>query len=753
MPSLSPESLSPERSARLAEFARACKAATRIVSMYPPSHPSIQAALTRIAEASKQATVDGPFPITVLPDALLVNGRGLAKPDSSAVELAALMHQQLIGEITLVEKLDGMAWHGFRSLLAKTPEDARAIGGVTKAWEATKNTAITLKEIDYAEVLRERSGSGESASWDRILAALSEEKDEHGGIDQTAMQTMLDLASDPERLAQFAARLQQRGKASGDDSIQQRKSLVELMHGLANYAAERKPEELDGVLTRMAGAAAQMSPEMLLTLITDPPPAAGGGAPKMDLASELQSRLTDEMVSKFLVDNVIKDRGATNRLATAFHTLVPDESRQQHILAAATEQAAAMFGEDPQFESVWSSSTEMLMSYSDAQYVSDDYARELTTARTQAVEIERATDDPPARIRAWVSTVSEEEVRALDQRLILDLLTIETRADAWSSVLDTAIGSVEQLVLVGDLFLAAQLIDTIVLISQRDGAPFAAAATAGLKRLVDGSLVRHLVLFLRQASDAEAAMANQMCKTIGPDLVKPLADALAAEDNARTVRRLRDILIGFGSAARAYADSLRSSPNPAVRRAAIDLLRALGGDAALPDLRTMLDDDEPQVQREALRAIVQIGTAEAYGSLEQALKNGKPSTREAIMQALGSLRDERAAPLFVYILMHTGYTGELEGVYTSSIESLGKVATDERSVATLKDILHRGEWWAPYRTARIRAAAARALRGIGTPSAARALEEAASASGGIKRAARAALAEPATQRSMPRGTP
>ena len=344
-------------------------------------------------------------------------------------------------------------------------------------------------------------------------------------------------------------------------------------------------------------------------------------------------------------------------------------------------------------------------------------------------------------------------MRALDQRLILDLLTIETRADAWASVLDTAISSVEQLVLVGDLFLASQLIDTMVLISQRDASPLAATAAAGLKNLVNGSLVRHLVLFLRQASDTEAALANQLCKTIGPDLVKPLADALAAEDNARTVRRLRDILIGFGSAARAYADSLRSSPNPAVRRAAIDLLRALGGDAALPDLRSMLDDAEPQVQREALRAIVQIGTADAYASLEQALKNGKPRTRDAIMQALGSLRDERAAPLFVYILMHTGYTGELEGVYTASIESLGKVATDERSVATLRDILHRGEWWAPYRTARIRSAAARALRSIGTPSASRTLEDAAGGSGGIKRAARAALAEPASQRSMPRGTP
>src|SRR6187431_1818167 len=67
------ESLSPEMSIRLAEFAKACKAATRVVSMYPPSHPTIQAALARIVEATRQATMYGPLPITILPDALLVH--------------------------------------------------------------------------------------------------------------------------------------------------------------------------------------------------------------------------------------------------------------------------------------------------------------------------------------------------------------------------------------------------------------------------------------------------------------------------------------------------------------------------------------------------------------------------------------------------------------------------------------------------------------------------------------------------------
>ena len=752
------EPLSPEVAGRLAEFAKACKAATRIVSMYPPTHPAIQAALSRISEASRQATYNGPFTITVLPDSLLVNGRGFAKPEASIVELATLLHQQLIIEMTLLDRLDNDRWHAFLTLLAKSPEDTRALGGVAKAWAETGTKEIELKEIDYAEVLRERAGGGESATWDRILAALKEETEDQQKADggsadgdtagDGSMASMMALTDDPGRLAQFAQRLQNHGKASGDDSLQQRKALVEMMHGLANYAADRKPEELSKVLDTMAGAAAQLTPDLLLSLLTEPPPLPGGaGNARLDLARELQSRLTDDMISKFLVDNIVKDRGASSRLATAFQTLVPDSGKQQDILAAAAQQAAAMFPDDPQFESVWTSSTEMLMSYSDQKFVSESYARELTLAQSQAMDVDKVGDDPPARIRAWLATIGEEEIRALDQRLILDLLKIEKRPEAWSGVLDSAIHDIDALVLVGDLQLAAQLLDTIARISKDDTSPFKDAAAGGLTKLVEGPMVRHLAAFLRQATDTEFGVAKQMCKTIGPVLVKPMSDAIMGEDHPKTVRRLRDILISFGAAAREYANELRSSHNPAVRRAAVDLLRALGGDAALPDLRTMLDDADSQVQREALRAMVQVGTPEAYQMLEQALKSGATRTRDAILQALGAFRDEKAAPLFLYILANTSHTGQSEGLYTQTIESLGRVATDDRSVSALKDILYRGEWWAPGRTTRIRATAARALRAMGHPGADRALEEAiASGPGGVRKIARAAMAEPAPVR-------
>ena len=103
----------------------------------------------------------------------------------------------------------------------------------------------------------------------------------------------------------------------------------------------------------------------------------------------------------------------------------------------------------------------------------------------------------------------------------------------------------------------------------------------------------------------------------------PLVGALAKEDSRLAVRRVKDVLIGFGEAAREPAKALRDSTNPAVRRAAIEVLRAVGGaGAALGDLRSLLADDDPNVQREALRAIIQIGSDEAYAVLEEALTSG-----------------------------------------------------------------------------------------------------------------------------------
>jgi HEAT repeat protein len=191
---------------------------------------------------------------------------------------------------------------------------------------------------------------------------------------------------------------------------------------------------------------------------------------------------------------------------------------------------------------------------------------------------------------------------------------------------------------------------------------------------------------------------------------------------------------------RRTVERLKSSPNAAVRRTAIYLLREFGGSEALPDLTELLGDNEPQVQREAVRAILNIGTDAAFDILQRALTSGTDRSREAIMLSISSVRDERAAPLFAYILRNVDHRGRLSALYLRAIESLGALR-DPQGVAPLKESLYKGEWWAPRRTAALRTAAATALARIGTADAIAALDEAAASRlRGVRAAARPHLA-------------
>jgi hypothetical protein len=302
-------------------------------------------------------------------------------------------------------------------------------------------------------------------------------------------------------------------------------------------------------------------------------------------------------------------------------------------------------------------------------------------------------------------------------------LTIEADPERWRRVTIPAISHIEDLLLVGDIDGAARII-AILSDAIKNDTPNKPAAESAFHTLVQGSMMVHMTTHLRTVDDLAVEQIKGICYMVGPLVIKPLAEALAVEKRTAVRHRLTQLLIGFGAAGRQSVEQLKGSANPAVRRTAIYLLREFGGSDALPDLTALLDDDEPQIQREAVRAILLIGTEEAYGELQKALVTGSAGTREALMGALIAMRSERAIPLFEYIIGRIDRKGPLRSVYLRAIESLGALKADS-AVNLLKDALYAGDWWAPFRTAELRRTTALALRHIGSPNALRVLEDAA----------------------------
>jgi len=738
-----PAPLSPRDAARLTDFARACKAAARAVVLYPKGHPAIAATLGRIVQMTSAASLPKPLNLTVLPDGMLLDDQAPPRPDAAVVELSALLHSHLIGQLTVNPGGDEEAWRTFLLLLGRTPESIRTEGGIARVWTMMAGRHVQLREIDYAEVLRERAG-GETAVWDQVIANCLQGTSFN--LDDEAMRELLGIAADADKLADLMAALESKAGAEGGIGAKTA-ALMRMLRGIVEAVSKADPERMEPVLRNMASAVGQLSPEMLMGLMSD-----RGTEEGPRLMNAVVSRMSDGTIAKFVARNVIAESSPTDRLAMAFQTLVREGEERERLLTLAREDVAASpLGSTEGFEAVWDQvAQKLLTSYSDKPFVSEEYGRELSGARTQAIEVEHVSDDPPERVSAWLNTVATTSLRALDLTLLLDLLRIEPDDERWGELMVPVVRLLEDLLLVGDFDAASELIAVPVRQVASEGSTARRQhATTAIDMLIAGPMMRHITTHLATIEEGHFERVKAMCVSLGEVLVRPLAETLAVEERPRTRERLTSILLAFGAVARRTVERLKSSPNAAVRRTAINLMRQFGGSEALPDLTELLDDSEPQVQREAVRAILNIGSDAAYRILEQALTSGTSRSRDAIMQSLSIVRDERATPLFAYILRRIDHRGATAPVYLRAIEALG-AQRDPEGIAPLKEALYKGEWWAPFRTANLRSAAAAALGRIGSPDAIAVLEEAAgSRVRGVRHAARQQLGSARTRRSTP----
>lgn len=723
--------LAPEAAAQLTDFARACKAAARAVSLYPGNHPAIGVSLGRLAELTARVTESGPYRVQVHTDVLLVDGAAPARPDAAITELAGMLYRHQIGRLTLNAGADAVSWRTLLLLLARTPEDVRADGGISHLWVTAGGPSIEVQEIDYAEVLREKQGY--AAAIEKVIAAALAGPQVQ--LDDSMMEMLVEIVSDPEKLNELMRELE---AAAGEGAFDVRTAaFLSLLRGVADHVAKNSPDKLSGVLQHLSQAASRLSAGGMSSFLAtrDRPEAVAGG---VNVVSAVVDKMSDASVVRFVAGNVIAERGATERLAHAFQALVPEMDRRRQLLGLAGQEVAASdLGQQENFSQLWDRVEGMMTSYSDSSYVSDEYARELSSARTNPVEVERTSDDPPERVAAWLHTVSDAALRQLDHQLLIDLLSIETDALRWRDVAEAVGGHADDLVRVGFFDQAWHLAEAVVDEAQRDPERQPHAATV-LERLGRGAMMKHVAPHLRSAEDQGYERFKRLCHAIGTPVIAPLAEVLSAEQDARSRRRLRDILLGFGARGRESVQQLMNAPNWEVRRTAAYLLREFGGSEGLKELIPLLTDTEPLVQREAIQGLVLNGSDEASAILLRALSSAAGRSRDTLIGELIGMRDERAAPLFCYLLRHLDRRAHQQ-VYLTAIDALGVFGGPD-AVDALKYALFEGSWWTPFRTRRIRAKTADALRKIGTPAAVEVLREASvRGARGVRAAAKSAL--------------
>ncbi|CAN5658033.1 hypothetical protein BH23ACI1_BH23ACI1_00990 [soil metagenome] len=724
--------LEPQLALKLGEFARACKAAARAVALYPASHPAIGTSLVRLAAATARLTEAGPCRLQVHPDMLLIGGAAAARPDPAVPELASVLYRQLIGELTINAGADADSWRTLLLLLARPAEEVRADGGIAQLWATAGGPSLEIQEIDYAEVLRERQGSAATIE-QAIAAALAGPQLE---LDDSAMRALVEIVGDPAKLQalmdQLEAATAEHGVTAGTAAF------LSLLRGLTAYVARTRPETMDTALRQMGRAAGRLSAEGMLQVLAQRG-RAEAVVGDINAVAAMVDRMSDESVVQFVAGSVTASGGASDRLAHAFTALVPEFDRQRQVLALAHDEVKATeMGQQDSFDEIWQRVESMLTSYTDEKFVSADYGRELSNARTRPVDVERTSDDPPDRVAGWLSSVSDGALRSLDHLLLLDLLAIEADPERWRDIAETVIGHAEDLVRVDYFDQAIALAEGVVAEGARSP-QHQRYATAALAPFGRGAMMKHVAAHLRRADDEAIARFTSLCQAIGMPIIVPLAEVLAAEQDARARKRLRDILLAFGASGRDSVQQLMHASNWEVRRTAAFLLREFGGKEGLKELVPLLADTEPLVQREAIQGLLMNGSEAAYEILLGALAGNAGRARDTLVGELVGMRDERAAPLFCYLIRRLDRR-TLYPVYLSAIEGLGAFGAPE-AVDALKFALYEGGWRAPLRTRRARGAAAASLRRIGTSAALDVLRTASTqGTFGVRAAARGELA-------------
>jgi HEAT repeat protein len=214
---------------------------------------------------------------------------------------------------------------------------------------------------------------------------------------------------------------------------------------------------------------------------------------------------------------------------------------------------------------------------------------------------------------------------------------------------------------------------------------------------------------------------------------------LSVEERDRRRQHLADILLGFGPPGRTVIERLCQSPNPAVRRTAVLLLKESGTRDVVPELVALLNDAEAHVQREATRALAELNLEAADDALVAAIVSGPERTRSCVLGALRSLAHEDAARVWVHILRRAPRRGGTWPVHGQAVERLGALG-GRPAVDALEDVLAARSFRAPFKMAALHRLAVENLARVGTPEAVSALESAAAyGPRWIRKAARARL--------------
>jgi HEAT repeat protein len=716
--------LSPELARGLLQLARALLAAARNWTLYPPEHPTVAASISRLSDAIRQSTLGAIFSIGITPETLMVESTPADSSQSSIAEAAALLHDRDLLRMTFIGDVPPEAVHALLRLLSLDPAERRRRGGPAVIWAAESQPTLVLEQIDYEKVLARDEGdvpepAKRDALWQSIVTSIA------GGqtamFDQLSQERLLAIAGSPRDIGALASAVVA-PKCGMDGSpmiTSQAATVLAAYRHLAGIVSVMSPDRVPEVMNNLATASLQLDPHVVMQVLqTEDDPKS-----VLSIVKGLGAAFDDAKVAQLLATALALEGQASDRLATIFNTIAPDEDRRRRVMTLTRSLLSETdFGKAGQFQTIWSSMEELLVSYNDKPFVSETYRASLDGIGGRAERM--AVADLPPEITEWMTSLGQDNVRGLSVQLLIDLLAIEEDSARATEIARDMEALSEDLLMAGAYDDTQQVTQALAARATAKSAIGRDACRQALDQLGESLAMRETASIIGDVDEQAWKAIRSIVTTVGPSSIEALRPMVAVEDGGIASTRASETIVGFGKPAISRLAPLIGDSRWFAQRAGAILLGTIGSAEVVPLLQPLLRKSDPRVTQATVAALGKVDDPSAARAIQTVLRAATGSTRRAVVDALVVDRDPRVVPMLVRILAESEPLAKDHDVVLEAIGALATVGSDQ-AVPTLAGLAGLRRWFGGKKLRALKEKSVDALVTIGGERAEAALDDAA----------------------------
>jgi HEAT repeat protein len=719
--------LSPELARGLLQLSRALLVAMRNWTLYPPEHPTVGISVNRLCAAIRESSLGSIFSIGITPDTLMIESAAADAAQSGIAEAAAMLHDRDMLRLTFVGDVPPGAVHALLRMLALEPADRRAQGGPAKIWASAGHPSIAIEQIDYDKMLAREQDDVPAAArrddlWRSIVTSMA------GGLgavfDERAQERLLMIAGSPADIADTAlAASSSMCAPDGSPMITSQAAIViAAFRHLTSIVSVAAPQRLNEVLTNLAAAATQLSPQVVMQILQtgDDPTAT------LPVVSSLTGAFDDSKVAQLLATALALEGKASDRLATIFSTIAPDEDRKRRVLTMTrsllSESDFGGSADMGQFQQLWASMEALLISYNDKPFISDSYRTALDGVGSRAERM--AAGDLPADLAEWLVSLGQDNIRTLSVTMLIDLFGLERDKGRAAEIATDMEALAEDLLLSGAYEDTLRVTTSLAERTRKPGSMGRDASLQALDRLGESLAMRETAALIGEIDETGWISIRTVIDVVGVATIEALKPIIMVEEHTLASQRAEQAILGFGQLAVSRLASLVDDERWFVQRNGARLLGRTGSPEAVPLLQPLLRRSDARVVREAVSALGTINDPAAARAIHTVLRSATGAQRTAVIDVLVAGKDRRVVPILVHVLRESQPLGKDHAMVLETAKALGTVGSDE-GVPALKTLADRRAFWRRKKLRMLKEQSVEALESIGGPKAEAVLQQSA----------------------------